>query len=547
MGLAQIARKHALMLWVLGLFLLSIPTWWSLLHPGFFPTHDGNWFLIRLTEFHRMLRDGQFPIRYGTNINFGYGYPVFTFVYPLPFMIMEMFHLAGFGFVDAYKLLLGLAFPLSAIGFFLWLRQLGISSFASFVGGAFYMFTPYRFVDVYVRGTVGEATAFIFPPFALWGLELWLKEKRRIGLLVFGFSIGALLLAHNILALFFFLWILGYCVLRCWRASAQDRLLSIASMFLGVGASLFFWIPALVEQQFVRFPSILVSDFFSHFPTLNQLLFSPWGYGYSVEGSGDGMTFQLGFVYIAFLIVATIFFFLKKIQMRSFFLYAFLTMLGAIFLMLEQSKIFWEIGNIHRFVQYPWRLLSLTTFTTAVIAACALDGMKQKEKLIVCALSLLTMLTLAFPMIKPQKYENLGDMWYATNDSPTTIADEYMPQWVQLPLPPRPTTRIELESGQAEITLLTERSNRLELQINAKTESVVRMNTIDYPGWSAMLDGLHMPIRRAQRTGVMLMDIPEGVHHLSVRFGETWWRFVADGVSIASVAGLSFLTLWRKK
>ena len=80
-----------------------------------------------------MLRDGQFPVRYGTNINFGYGYPVFTFVYPLPLMIMEMFHLAGFGFVDAYKLLLGVSFPLSAIGYFLWLRKNGISSISELV------------------------------------------------------------------------------------------------------------------------------------------------------------------------------------------------------------------------------------------------------------------------------------------------------------------------------------------------------------------------------------------------------------------------------
>lgn len=74
-------------------------------HPGYFPTHDGEWAVVRLTDMFRTLRDFQFPARYSGNLNFGYGYPLFNFTYPLPYYLGVIFHLLGFGFVNTVKIL----------------------------------------------------------------------------------------------------------------------------------------------------------------------------------------------------------------------------------------------------------------------------------------------------------------------------------------------------------------------------------------------------------------------------------------------------------
>ncbi len=55
-----------------------------LLHSGLFPTHDGEYHVIRFYEFDKVLRDGNLYPRWAPDLNNGYGVPLFNYVYPLP-------------------------------------------------------------------------------------------------------------------------------------------------------------------------------------------------------------------------------------------------------------------------------------------------------------------------------------------------------------------------------------------------------------------------------------------------------------------------------
>src|SRR5436305_12330593 len=96
-------------------FLVSLPIIFPLFHSGYFPTHDGEWAVVRLGDMFRTLRDHQFPARYSGYLNFGYGYPLFNFVYPAPYYVGMIFHLFKIGLVDSIKLLFALSVILSAI------------------------------------------------------------------------------------------------------------------------------------------------------------------------------------------------------------------------------------------------------------------------------------------------------------------------------------------------------------------------------------------------------------------------------------------------
>ena len=74
-------NKETLLLLLL-LCILFIPALLPLFHKGFFLTDDGEWMIIRFSAFHQALRDGQFPVRYLSRLNHGYGYPVASFLYP---------------------------------------------------------------------------------------------------------------------------------------------------------------------------------------------------------------------------------------------------------------------------------------------------------------------------------------------------------------------------------------------------------------------------------------------------------------------------------
>src|SRR3990167_6215755 len=83
--------------------LLTLPATLALFRPGFFPSHDGEWMVIRLSAFHQTLADGQFPVRWSSRLNHGFGYPVLNFLYPLPFYFGEIFYLLSGSFTTAIK------------------------------------------------------------------------------------------------------------------------------------------------------------------------------------------------------------------------------------------------------------------------------------------------------------------------------------------------------------------------------------------------------------------------------------------------------------
>src|SRR5689334_4943470 len=96
----------------------------SLFHPGFFLTDDGNSMVIRFSSFFETLRQGQFPVRFLTRLNYGYGYPVADFLYPLFMYIGVPIHILGFSFVNTVKIILAGSLLGGTFFTFLWLRKL---------------------------------------------------------------------------------------------------------------------------------------------------------------------------------------------------------------------------------------------------------------------------------------------------------------------------------------------------------------------------------------------------------------------------------------
>src|SRR3990167_7669305 len=88
---------------------LSLMALWPFFKKGYFETHDGGWIIIRFSAFHQTLTAGQFPARFVDRLNNNYGYPVFNFLYPLPFYLAEVPRILGFGFVESIKIITVLA------------------------------------------------------------------------------------------------------------------------------------------------------------------------------------------------------------------------------------------------------------------------------------------------------------------------------------------------------------------------------------------------------------------------------------------------------
>ena len=173
--------------------LLSFFSILSLFQPGLPPTHDGEYHVIRFFEFDNTLKSGNiFPV-WAQHLNFGYGVPLFNYVYPLPNYAASVFHFFGFSFIDAFKLNLILATFVGSITAYL----LGLQKFGKWGGlltSAFYTYAPYHFLDIYVRGSVGEVWALAFFPLPLIFINRILVKVKITDILLLGVSLSLIIL-----------------------------------------------------------------------------------------------------------------------------------------------------------------------------------------------------------------------------------------------------------------------------------------------------------------------------------------------------------------
>src|SRR3989344_8756344 len=128
------------------------------LHPGLPITHDGQDHVARVANFYQSLAEGNLMPRWAGNLNWGFGHPVLMFLYPLPSYLASAFHFLGASFIDSVKLVFALSFILSGFSMYLWVREV-LGEKEGIAAAVLYLFAPYRFVDLYVRGAVGEHMA----------------------------------------------------------------------------------------------------------------------------------------------------------------------------------------------------------------------------------------------------------------------------------------------------------------------------------------------------------------------------------------------------
>src|SRR3989344_4472582 len=130
------------------LILVSVPAILPFFHAGYFPTHDGEWAVVRLGDMFRTIRDFQISPMYSGSLNFGFGYPLFNFAYPMPYLLGLVIYFSGFGFVDTIKVLFVSSVVLSAFFMYLAGRILWKSTLAGMVSAVLYIYFPYRMVDL---------------------------------------------------------------------------------------------------------------------------------------------------------------------------------------------------------------------------------------------------------------------------------------------------------------------------------------------------------------------------------------------------------------
>ncbi|HSW96963.1 MAG TPA: 6-pyruvoyl-tetrahydropterin synthase-related protein [Candidatus Saccharimonadales bacterium] len=513
----------------------------GLFHSGLPITHDGKDHVARIANFYQNLQEGNLIPRWAGNLNWGYGHPILEFLYPLPSYIASVSHLIGFSFIDSAKIVFGIGMLASAVGMYLWLGEF-LPIPAAFIGGVIYLFTPYRFVEVYVRGDIGENLAFVFMPLTLLFIyRLYKKGKdsgpARMTICLTAISFASLMLSHNAIVLMYFPFIIFYCLYLSYMSKDKFYMLRTTcySLLLGFALSAFFWVPALLEGKYTLRNIVTAGEYTSRYVSFPQLLYGPWSFG----GTGQ-FSVQLGIInWIVLFTSVCIVFILWKKKDKNFLLTISLLLytMAAIFLMLPLSQGIWQKIMLLQNFQFPWRFLAIPLFTTSVLGAIIVSLIPKPFYKFVIFLLLLLILFFNKDYWHAKGYLYHSDQFFSAVYNSTTDTGESSPIWSVRFMEKQPKKHVEVIAGKAMVTPLQRNMTKHVYAVTAITEAGLRENTIYFPGWEVLQDGKEIPIQYQDphNRGIITFSVAKGRHMITVVYTETKLRLVADVISLLSL------------
>ncbi|MFH1601734.1 MAG: hypothetical protein ABIB61_02135 [Candidatus Shapirobacteria bacterium] len=350
-----------------------------------FSTHDGDHHVARSFDAIQTIKEGHFPLRWAGSLNFNCGVAIYNFFYPLLYYLVIAINFLVKDVIGSLKIIYFLTLPAGTLFFYWWLKIETKNKWAALGGAVLYLFAPYRFLLIFVRGSP-EFLSYALLPVVLYLFSLSFEQIswRKFVWIVFGSSLagGLLVVSHNFTVMFLMPILLFYLIIKIIRVnklSFSRKRLILFSYFSAFGLGAFFIFPALLEKQFVQIGQVIVINFREHFPTLKQLIRSPWDYFYSSPGvKNDGMSFQLGYAH--WLIMGGVSLFsLKKIfkSLDPLILFFLIISLGSVFLILSWSLFIWERVSLLQQIQFSWRLLGIAVFSISALFAFWLESLKK--------------------------------------------------------------------------------------------------------------------------------------------------------------------------
>ncbi len=404
---------------ILLILVLSIPTFFLMLRFGIFSMQDFH--IFRLIEFDKCIKALQIPCRWAQDSGAGYGEPIFNFYGQFPYWVGEIFHLVGFAFTDSLKFIFILSIVCSGISMFFLSRKIWKNDFSALISSVIYLYAPYRAVDVWVRGALPEAISFVFFPLIILTIENYLERRKRRDLLIFSLLFGLLIINHNLSIILFAPFLIGWIVFRFLQIRNLKPFfeLGVAGIFSGF-LSAFYLLPVIFESKFIDINSTTlgVYDWRANFVTVYQLFISRfWGYGGSTWGSGDGLSLAIGQVQWILPIIAAAIIVLKRKRTKDNITFLVLVLIGifGLFLTHNKSTFIWNVLPFMKYIQFPWRFLSVSIFALALASGQIVKQFKDaKTQLMVMVGITVVVIAFNFSFFRPDIWMKVSDQTLET-------------------------------------------------------------------------------------------------------------------------------------
>jgi hypothetical protein len=551
----------------------------ALSHPGIPATHDSAAHFTYTYLFDEAIDQRQIPVRWIEWVRNGHGQPLFSFYQPGLYYLTQIPHLVISSLSRSLILTVLIAWGLGSWFTFAWLRPLGHVPAA--VAAVAFAFSPYLVLDVFVRGAYPEFVAIACAPGVLWTLDRSLTRDRGRDRLALALLLSMMAICH-LPTLLIFSPIFAVCALytAITRQMPLRRALATAAAgVLALGLAAFYVLPALTEIRHVRMREMTTAyfDFHRHFVSPEQWFDTRWDFGGSVQGSDDGMSFQVGPVQWLTIGAALLAIAMdvrarltrakdaagatrateagaapaagEKPRGTGLILLWLAIVAVTLFLMTGAAAGVWERVPALAYLQFPWRLLMAIAVAASALVALLLARVRGPRLQAIAGLVIvLAHVMLVDEHLRPSGYyqgaqlaiDRPGWRLAEPEQSAAFIEGGYHPIVVRR-LPDGEVGRWTVTRGKGVVRARTVKDDELTLEIETREKLRLTINTPYFPGWTIALDGREIAAAVHPETGFMQVTVPAGRHTLDARLVDTRIRRWAN---LLSAGSLALFALW---
>ena len=557
------------------ILMASIPLFNNYLIRG----HDIYFHLMRIEGLAQGLRAGEFPVRIQPAWYDGYGYAVSVFYSDLFLYPAALLRLLGISLQDAYKVYVVLCNIATALisgysfGKIFRKREIGV------FGSCLYTLSPYRLVNLYTRGALGEYTGMIFWPLLIYSCILLLNEDRKKvqiqkGAVLMGISMAGMLQSHMLTAEIACMVLLLLVIVHCRRIFHKEVILAgCGAVAVALGLSAWFLIPFLDYMLFERFNinSIRNNDimiqrqgaFLSQvFAIFDNAVGQSLDAGAGTAGDftqGAGLSLMLSVIILMLLCIRG---YLKQEERRN--RQITITAAGLGVLMVAMSTLYfpWDrlcrISRICRYIivkiQFPWRFTGVAVGLLVVVWCAVLNYTereydRRKKVITIClAVGILLLSVGHFVIDLNQRAERIQVCSVEEMDTFVASGEEYLP--VDTVLDKLKTQELYKDDS-VEISDVVYRGTSITMHVKntSAQQAGLELPRLYYAGYQALEvtdEGQHFSIEVTDGTNhVIKLMIPEETEgNITLSFREPWYWRLAEIITLLS-AGIVILYTYK--
>jgi len=343
-------------------------------------------------------------------------------------------------------------------------------------------------------------------------------------------------------------------VWAAWQGRSWKPLFAGGSgIVLGLGLAAFYIIPAAYEQRWVNIAQALSSGLL---PTQNFLYTDINDPEHNVFNWVASTAAIVLIVVTGLASLAARRKLLEDSRCEKIRLWRALLLVSATatVLMLRFTWPLWHVLPKLRFVQFPWRWMSIVALAFSVFLACAVARKRFAVAwvVVICVVLAGSGVTLA------------AIAWWDTEDIPTLQAgiaqdegfdgtDEYDPLGDDHYSLPAKAPRVEVIHGvhehgavaETRVAIVRWKGDEKEIHVHARVPLRLAVRLLNYPAWLVTVNG--MPVQ-AERSGgeinQMIVPVGPGDSIIAIKLGRTLDRTIGGEVSLLSLLGVLLLWYW---